>query len=87
MKIDENDLDIYPCTIINDRYGGIYSDAQWLAFYCDHDQVPEAVNGGDVEEMEFWWSDEPKKWLIGKGKTPHDALKDLIKYWNEKYGT
>ena len=62
----------YPTTIVRDRYCGTYSGAEWLAFPLDH--MPEGVAGDDLECAEFWkgyWG------LVGKGKTPSDALLDL----------
>ena len=65
----------YPVTIVSDRYHGTYSDAEWLAFPLDRDEVPEEVGDGDMEEMYFWdHYDEP----VGKGATPDAAFNDLI---------
>ena len=76
-KMLKDDI-IYPCTIVQDRYGGTYSRAAWLAFNVDPEYVPEEVGGGDSEEMEFWDGIEEKdEWIIGKGNTPNEAVLDL----------
>lgn len=66
--------DVYPCTIVSDRYGGAYSGANWLAFNTYEDGVPGDVQGGDIECWDFW-----KKFdgVVGKGETPSEALEDL----------
>ena len=62
-----NSIDIYPCTLVQDRYAGTYSGATWLAFNCTRDMVPNAVGSGDMEESEFWLSiDDDEEW-IGMG--------------------
>lgn len=45
--------DVYPVTIISDRYGDTYSGAPWPAFNLDPENVPEDVAGDDVECMMF----------------------------------
>lgn len=70
----------YPTTIINDRYHGCYSGAEWLAFPLERDEVPEEVGGEDMEEMCFW---DDYKGIVGKGATPEQALVDLTKKVSE----
>lgn len=65
----------YPVTILNDRYHGCYSGAEWLAFPLDREDVPEDVCGEDEEEMWFWDNFEE---IVGKGNTPDSAYKDLL---------
>jgi hypothetical protein len=69
--------DIYPLTIISDRYNGAYSGAKFLAFALDHCDIPEEVGGGDGDEMRFWDGDLHKRFKIGKGSTPQEAFNDL----------
>ena len=70
--------DIYPLTIVKDRYGGAYSEGQYLAFNLYPGSIPDAVGGGDMEEDAFWRENgEHTKFLIGKGYTPDSALLDL----------
>lgn len=72
-KVAKSDR-IYPLTIVTDRYGGTYSGGKFLAFNLDRENIPDAVGGGDCEEMEFFMDDI---FMIGKGDTPNDAYFDL----------
>lgn len=65
----------YPTTIVNDRYSGTYSGAEWLAFPLDYWNVPEEVDGGDSECMMFW---EDYDGVVGKGNTPELAMANLV---------
>lgn len=70
----------YPLTVVTDRYGGTYSDAAYLAFPLDFDEVPEDVNGDDTECVHFWRCyDEP----VGKGATVQEAIDDLVEQVKE----
>ena len=75
----EKDKHVYPLTIINDRYGGLYSGAHYLAFNLEPWDVPRGISwGGDVDCAEFW-GEESVQYIIGKGDTPEEALNDLIR--------
>lgn len=74
---------IYPVTIMKARYQGCYEGGQWLAFNCDHYDVPMAVIEDDIACATFF--DEYNKsnrkknqCKIGRGETPDEALKDLV---------
>ena len=77
--------DIYPITIVQDRYGGTYSGAAFLCFGCEYYEIPQEVNGDDIEAMTFWDNTNLRTChadlRIGKGNTPDDALRDYA----EKY--
>ena len=68
--------EVYPVTIIDDRYGGCYSKGAFLAFNLESWEVPEKVWGGDIESADFW-DDDSEEYVIGKGKTPDEAYRDL----------
>ncbi len=72
-KID----DIYPLTIVKDRYSGTYSGALYTAWNLAHNEVPRAVSGSDNECIAFW--DEDVKNLVGRGNTIEEAVADLAK--------
>lgn len=73
--------DIYPLTIVSDRYNGTYSDAKYLAFNLDAGMMPWQIGSGDPDEMDFWeLSELYKDYDIGKGNTPQEAFDDL---WNK----
>lgn len=77
MKL-EKALEVYPATIVCDRYNGTYSRGKYLAFNLDPEEVPWQVGAGDMDESEFWGIDgRGNRTLIGKGDTPHAALIDL----------
>ena len=82
MNIDE----LYPITIIKDRYSGTYSGARWLAFnmYPEHVYVLD-VNGDDIS-CNWFWSGEANEYIIGKGSTPDEALADLYLQTKNKKG-
>lgn len=64
----------WPVTIINDRYRGCYSGAEWTAFPLEPFEIPEEVIGEDIECSEFW---EQNKEPVGKGLYADDALDEL----------
>lgn len=72
------DNEIYPLTIIRDRYSGTYSGASWLAFNLDYNEIPGAICGSDMDCFDFW-QNEGKNMVVGKGAYLEEALDDL--YW------
>lgn len=78
-EIPKTDLevDIYPCTVIMDRYGGTYSGGLWVALNEDYHKIPmTGPDGSDMDCMNFW-EEYPRPY--GKGETPGEAIKDLKK--------
>ena len=76
--MENNDYDrveMYPMTIIYDRYGGTYSGGEWLAFPLEFHEVPDEVCGCDGECMWFW---DYYKGFVGKGRCPEEARDNLI---------
>lgn len=74
--------DIYPLTIIADRYEGVYSRGKYLAFNKHHWAIPDKIGGSDGDEMEFWGGPEHNEYLIGKGNTPQQAVENLTQLLN-----
>ncbi len=68
-------LNLYPVSIHQTRYGGVYEGygALWFAVSGD---VPEDAVGDDGECLDFWLSDASLS--VGRGKTPNEALINLI---------
>ena len=62
----------YPTVIVRDRYDGLYSGGEWLAF--PRDRVPAEAQADDVRCVAFW-----KRYAgpVGKGRTPIEAFLDL----------
>ena len=67
--------EIYPLTIILDRYDGAYSGGKYLAFNEDYVDIPPSINGTDTQCKEFW--DTHKDYLVGRGETIVEARIDL----------
>jgi len=68
------DTDLYPVTIVLDRYTGSYSEGIWLAFNKEPEDIPEGIFESDVLCFEFW---QDYQGIVGKGSSPEEALKDL----------
>ena len=66
--------DLYPVTIVANRYGGIYEGGLFGAFPVDAIAIPFASYGIDIDCLE-WWSAYGD--LVGIGNTPDSALQDL----------
>ena len=48
------EFNIYPVTILTDRYGGTYSGGRWLAFDLPPEEIPFEVDADDVTCYKFW---------------------------------
>ena len=73
MKLWNN---IYPLTIILDRYSGTYSGGIYLAFNLEYDEIPLNLNGDDLSCMHAWQSINIP---VGRGATIIEAINDLYK--------
>ena len=67
--------EIYPCTLICDRYNGAYSGGKWLAFQLGCDNIPEEIGGGDSDENAFWIDHIDEILPVGKGKTLQEGVR------------
>ena len=66
--------DIFPLTIVCDRYGGTYSGGKYTAWMLDPWDVPEGIDECDPLCNIFWSHyTEP----VGLGATPMQAMEDL----------
>lgn len=79
--IEKGESDIYPLTIIKDRYMGTYSGGKYLAFNLDFDEIPEDVIGSDVPCRQFFYETDL---VYGKGSTVDEAIKDLARQIMER---
>ena len=66
--------EIYPLTIVCDRYGGTYSGGRYLAFNLDYDEIPSAISGDDTSCYEYWQENDI---VVGKGESIESAYRDL----------
>ena len=79
-KIESVD-DIYPLTIISDRYGGTYSNGKYLAFNTYFYNLERDIAGDDTDCNSFWCDFEEGKiqfLFCGKGNTPEEAINQLL---------
>ena len=68
--------EIYPLTIINDRYTGTYSGGIFTAWNMYYYEIPTEPAEGDVICIRFW---ETTKIPVGRGETPQEAVDDLTR--------
>ena len=68
--------DLYPLTIISDRYGGTYSGGVYTAWPLCFNEIPEDIEDSDVPCFCFW--EHVDKSFIGMGATIEEAKMDLI---------
>ena len=68
---------IYPLTVVRDRYEGKYSGGCFLAFNEFSWNVPEEIDSDDASCCLFWNSDRSKEFLVGKGVDAVAAILDL----------
>lgn len=66
--------EIYPLTIVSDRYTGAYSGGQYTAWNLSATELPDAIDGDDVDCMSFWRNNTIP---VGKGRTVGEALANL----------
>ena len=71
-----NNNNIYPLTIIRDRYSGSYSGGTYVAFNLEAHKIPAEVFGDDYTAIRFW---KQFKGVVGRGGSPDSAVKDLLK--------
>tara|TARA_B100000953_G_C17844558_1_gene366235 strand:+ start:398 stop:682 length:285 start_codon:yes stop_codon:yes gene_type:complete len=83
--------DVYPLTIVMDRYSGVYSGGKYLAFNIDEVNVPLGYRGDDISCADFWSKYKDGKLknyykesvYCGKGMTLKEATDDLVKKLNK----
>ena len=72
--------DLYPLTIVCDRYGGAYSGGKYTAWLLDPWDVPAGIEECDFVCRAFWEkNDEP----VGIADTPIAAMENLRVKVNE----
>lgn len=74
MRKDFMEDEIYPLTIVADRYNGAYSDGKYTAWNLLAEDIPEGTEADDVDCHNFWLENEI---VCGKGRTVSEALIDL----------
>ena len=72
--------DVYPLTIVKDRYNGCYSGGAYTAWNKEPQEIPEAIDLGDIDCWNFW---SDNKEIVGIGLTPNLAVENLINKLSE----
>ena len=72
---------IYPLTVIYDRYNGSYSGGKYVAFNLESPDIPKEIFGDDSTAIKFW---KHCKIIVGVGGSPDSTIKDLIKNLRKK---
>jgi hypothetical protein len=77
----EAPVELWPTTIIEDRYGGGYSNGNWIAIAeADLDRLAlvwKGALGEDIPAAKFWDTYSNERW-IAVGNSPDEALANLI---------
>ena len=69
------DNELYPLTVIKDRYMGTYSGGEYLAFNLYFDKIPSDIISDDTTCNAFFIETDL---VYGKGNTPDEAIRDLV---------
>ena len=72
--------ELYPLTIIMDRYNGVYSGGKYTAWNCQPHFIPSGIYGDDMDCYDTWdevRADVHMKYMFGVGDTIEDAIKNL----------
>lgn len=72
--------DLYPLTIVKDRYNGVYSGGKYTAWNCQPYFVPSGICGDDLDCPDTWdeiLDDDKIKNMFGVGDTIESAIKNL----------
>lgn len=75
-KVYEN---LYPLTIVMDRYTGVYSGGIFTAWNLNPDEVPEEICEDDNSASKFFDDIRYRRrdFVYGIGETPDEAAMDL----------
>lgn len=72
---------IYPLTVVKDRYTGTYSGGKFTAWNLEPNEVPLEIQDSDVPCACFWRGE--KEVLAGRGEAPILAISDLCRRLNK----
>lgn len=72
--------DIYPLTIVCDRYSGTYSGGRFTAWNVEPGYIPHAICGDDCACADFWREQDYNGYYpVGVGNTIEEAIENLKK--------
>lgn len=72
-KVEEQ-YRLYPVTICQARYTGVYEHGLWAAFLAYPEDIPDEAFSDDITCMN-WWTDHREE--VGVGDTPNEAYDAL----------
>lgn len=75
-QADTSQTDVYPLTIVEDRYTGVYSNGKYTAWNMYPEDIPQDIEEDDVTCANFWYSYDG---VVGLGNTPNEAVEDLCR--------
>ena len=67
---------IYPLTVIYDRYNSSYSGGKYVVFNLESLDIPKKIFGDDNVAIKFW---KHCKIIVGVEGNPDNTIKNLIK--------
>ena len=73
---DKEIPDIYPLTVVSDRYNGTYSGGKYTAWALYPEDIPGAVFSDDNTCWNYFRTTRD---IYGRGDTPNEAIIDLEK--------
>lgn len=65
---------LYPITICQARYGGVYEGGEWVAFLAYPQHIPDDAFEDDIT-CATWWAEHHDE--VGVGDTPSAAYENL----------
>jgi hypothetical protein len=73
---DKEIPDIYPLTVVSDRYNGTYSGGKYTAWALYPEDIPKAIFSDDDTCCDYFRTTRD---IYGRGDTPNEAIIDLEK--------
>ena len=73
---DKEISDIYPLTVVSDRYTGTYSGGEYTAWNLYPEDIPKAIFSDDDTCCDYFRTTRD---IYGRGDTPNEAAIDLSK--------
>lgn len=79
MNIKDVYKNLYPLTIVMDRYTGVYSGGRFTAWNLNPDEIPEEICWGHSSALEIFRDirNGKRNIVYGIGGTPDEAAMDL----------
>ena len=69
--------EIYPLTVVADRYNGVYSGGKYTAWNMYPYVVPKDIFGDDIDCYDFWSEAKSNGLIFGVGDSVIEAIEKL----------